>query len=67
MPDSAVVPGTGAVVVVAGDPVDLELTRAGQYGGLVCAPVRFEKKDDVVSLMVGDDKIDVKELKLEVE
>ena len=56
-----------AVVVVTGDPVDTALAHAGRYGGLVCAPVRFEKKDDVVRLLIGEDEIDVGDLRLETE
>ena len=56
-----------AVVVVVGDPRDLELARSANYGGLVCAPVRFEKKNDAVRLIIGEDEIDVGDLKLEVE
>jgi hypothetical protein len=52
-------------VVVVGDPVDLAVARSAHYGGLVCAPVRIEKKDDVASLVIGEDAIDVKDLRLE--
>ena len=56
-----------AVVVIVGDPRDLELARSANYGGLVCAPVRFEKKNDAVRLLIGEDEIDVGDLKLEAE
>lgn len=56
-----------AVVVVIGDPIDTALASEGRYGGLVCAPVRFEKKNDAVQLLIGEDEIDVRDLKLETE
>jgi hypothetical protein len=56
-----------AVVVVVGDPIDTALASEGRYGGLACASVRFEKKDDAIRLLIGEDEIDVRDLKLEAE
>lgn len=57
-----------AVAVVVGDPMEEDPDQPLKYGGVACAAVRIERKDDVAKLFIGDDEeVDVKDLKLEAD
>jgi hypothetical protein len=47
------------VIVVAGDPVSKEFLKARKYGGLPCATVLIEEKDDRKYLVVEGEEIEI--------